>query len=140
MLRWNGTSKLACALVAIAAYFALAEWAKKSYVDQTPAGKVVVRFNRPFERYGERGVISHGLKPVGSVDQFSDTADNNWRSPVLLYENDRLLGPGHSSHEDIAFLGGGRYSHWKGQGFLFSSSDNSDPNNNGRSYWAVVPH
>ena len=85
-------------------------------------------------------VTSFQLRTVEALEEFADSVDNNWRSPVLLYENDRLLGPAHSSHDDIAHLGEGRYSHWKQQGFFFSSSDKSDPNSNGRSYWAVVPH
>src|ERR1700682_538103 len=118
MLRWNRTSKSVCVLLAFAAYFALAQWSKKSYVDEAPAGKVVVHLNRPFERYGDTGVTSFQLRTVEALEEFADSVDNNWRSPVLLYEDDRLLGPAHSSHDDIAHLGEGRYSHWKQQGFF----------------------
>ena len=38
------------AALAIAAYFALAQWAKRSYVDHAPPGKLVIRLNRPFEQ------------------------------------------------------------------------------------------
>jgi hypothetical protein len=138
--RWDRTSKSICVLAAIAAYFALAEWSKKSFVDLAPAGKMVVRLDRPFERYGVLGVASNQLTTIEALEATTDSADNNERSPVLLYEDQRLLGPAHSSHEDISVRGRGRYSHWKRQGFLFSSSDNSDPNKNGRSYWAVVPN
>ena len=34
----------------------------------------------------------------------------------------------------IEDLGGGRYSHWESQALYFSTSDNSDPNVNGRIY------
>jgi hypothetical protein len=139
MLLWNRTGKVVCVLAAIAAYFALAGWSRKSYVDRTPAGKMAFHLNRPFERYGDLGVVSSQLKTLQSMEALADSDDNNQRSPLLLYENDRLLGPAHSSHEDIAVLGGGRYSHWKRHGILFSSSDKSDPSSNGRSYWAVVP-
>jgi hypothetical protein len=79
-------------------------------------------------------VVSHEIQ---QLEEIADTPDEK-RSPVLLYENDRLLGPAHSIHKDIAQIGLGRYSHW-GKGMVFSTSDNSDPNTNGRKYWAVVP-
>jgi hypothetical protein len=64
MLSWNGTSKTICALAAIAAYFALAEWSKATYVDFTPKGKTVIRLYRPFEKFGEAtlAVIGHPLR------------------------------------------------------------------------------
>ena len=60
-------------------------------------------------------------------------SDSNGRSKLNIYENRELLGPAHSVHKDIRELGKGRYSHWAGY-VLFSSSDNSDPGNNGRKY------
>jgi radical SAM protein with 4Fe4S-binding SPASM domain len=42
-------------------------------------------------------------------------------------------------HEDIRKLGEGRYSVW-GHSLYFSTSDNSDPSDNGRSYELNVPH
>jgi hypothetical protein len=68
-----------------------------------------------------------------------DPAVNNARSPVLIYEEGRQLGPAHSNFADISKLGHGRFSYWTDQGFLFSTSDGSDPNRNGRRYWAVAP-
>jgi hypothetical protein len=68
----------------------------------------------------------------------SDTAEAPKRSPFLVCENNRALGPAHSSHGEIATKGAGRFSH-AGQGFYFSSSDNSDPNTNGRTYLIVRP-
>jgi hypothetical protein len=55
------------------------------------------------------------------------------RSPLKLYENDKILGPGHALHYRIRRDGGGKYSHWQNR-LLFSTSDNSDPNSNGRVY------
>jgi hypothetical protein len=142
MLQWNGTTKSICALVAIATYFALAAWSKASFVDYTPTGKTVVRIYRPFEEFGasSHAVIAHEWTTRGSLEDIADSADDNQRSPVLIYENGRQLGPAHSKHSDIADLGMGRYSHWRGQGYVISASDNSDPNTNGRFYWAVVPY
>lgn len=55
-----------------------------------------------------------------------------------VFEDGRELGPGDSIHDDIRKKGLGAYSHWnaQAQGFLvyFSTSDNSDPNTNGRTY------
>jgi hypothetical protein len=142
MLQWNRTTKSICALVAIATYFALAQWSKSSFVDYTPTGKTVVRIFRPFEKFGTASfaVIAHEWRTHGSLESLADSADDNERSPVVIYENGRLLGPAHSEHDEIAKLGMGRYSHWRGQGYVFSASDNSDPNTNGRFYWAVVPY
>ena len=67
----------------------------------------------------------------------ADTADEPTRSRLVLYEDDRSLGPAHSLHEDIRHLGGGRYSHWHGN-LYFSSSDHSDPRTNGREYKIVL--
>jgi hypothetical protein len=53
---------------------------------------------------------------------------------TVLFEDNRELAPADSLHDDIRKLGRGRYSVWNG--FLyFSSSDNSDPRTNGRTYW-----
>jgi hypothetical protein len=142
LLQWNRTTKSICALVAIVLYFVLAAWSKATFVDYTPTGKTVVRIFRPFEKLGDStyAVIAHEWTTPGSLEDIADSDDNDQRSPVLIYENGRQLGPAHSKHADIANLGMGRYSHWRGQGFVISSSDNSDPNTNGRFYWAVVPY
>jgi hypothetical protein len=63
-------------------------------------------------------------------------------SPIMLYEDDKPLGPAHATpRSEIGTLGHGRFSHWKGNFsvFVFSSSDNTDPRTNGRTYWAVKP-
>ena len=63
-------------------------------------------------------------------------ADNNeapYRSPLLMFEGDTELGPGHALHASIQDRGNGRYSFWLNVVY-FSSSDGSDPNNNGRVY------
>jgi hypothetical protein len=138
------TCKLACAGVALATYFALAEWSACSYVDPTPKGRVVFRIHGPFEKLsGSEYLVVAYAGPTAQFlevwDGLADSLADNNRSPILIYENARLLGPAHSLHADIANLGYGRYSHWKGQEFRFSTSDNSDPNKNGRYYWVVVP-
>src|ERR1051326_2675374 len=66
--------------------------------------------------------------------------DNNQhprRSPLLLWEDDRSLGPMHSPHADIELHGEGRHSFWSGTVY-FSTSDNSNPNETGRVYRIVL--
>jgi hypothetical protein len=50
-----------------------------------------------------------------------------------VLENGSPIGKPHALHDDIRTVGGGLYSHWKDT-LYFSTSDNSDPNSNGRSY------
>jgi hypothetical protein len=52
----------------------------------------------------------------------------------VLLEAGKKIGPGHSSHGEIAAAGGGRYSVWSDCWLYFSTTDNSDPNTNGRTY------
>jgi hypothetical protein len=66
-----------------------------------------------------------------------DDAAEPHRSRLVLWEDDKCLGPAHSQHADIRSMGDGAYSHW--HDFLFfSSSDRSDPRKNGRSYRCEV--
>jgi hypothetical protein len=67
-------------------------------------------------------------------DQLADSSADPLRSPVVMTEDGKSLGPAHSRHSDISRLGHGRFSHWEGIGIVFSTSDNSDPNKNGRRY------
>lgn len=60
-------------------------------------------------------------------------SDLGSHSSLLLFEDDRALGPAHVSHDEIRTSGGGRFAHW-GPRLYFSTSDNSDPRANGRSY------
>ncbi|NQV99833.1 MAG: SGNH/GDSL hydrolase family protein [Rhodospirillales bacterium] len=59
-------------------------------------------------------------------------------SPLRVYEDDRLLGPAHCLHDTIRRQGGGCFSHWKST-LYFSTSDNSNPNTNGRTYRLAIP-
>jgi hypothetical protein len=60
-------------------------------------------------------------------------SDRESSSAIQVFENSRPLGPAHASHEDIRWIGKGRFSHWGDQLHL-STSDNSDPRTNGRRY------
>jgi iduronate 2-sulfatase len=72
------------------------------------------------------------------LQQISDSMQMHQRSTVVLCEDGLALGPAHSLHVEIQQLGRGRFSHW-GTDVVFSASDNSDPNTNGREYVAVLP-
>ncbi len=69
-------------------------------------------------------------------DVYKNLADNDHKpeqSPILLCEDDKLIGAPHSMHSDIDKLGAGRYSH-SNAGIIFSASDNTDPRLNQRVY------
>lgn len=68
----------------------------------------------------------------------SDTEIAPYRSPLALCEGDTTLWPAHSSEQSIRAEGGGRFSH-RDMRLIFSASDNSDPNTNGRTYTVVRP-
>jgi hypothetical protein len=59
-------------------------------------------------------------------------------SRLVLLEQGAGIGKPHSIHAEIAAAGQGRYSHWNDT-LVFSSSDNSDPRSNGRSYAVAFP-
>lgn len=73
-----------------------------------------------------------GLDDLGPADGLVDPIS----SAVYLFEDEKQLGPAHTLHRDIRLNGTGRFSHWEGV-LYFSSSDNTDPNLNGRSYRAI---
>jgi len=75
---------------------------------------------------------------VAELKSESDAPYDEMRSPLVLLEDDRALGPPHSDHATIRNIGRGAYSHWQEYIFL-STSDGSDPNKNGRQYFAVLP-
>ncbi len=67
------------------------------------------------------------------VDFPSGDEEKLWTNKVLFKENDVILGPAHTVHNDIILYGKGCYSHW-GRTLFFSSSDNSNPRINNRLY------
>jgi hypothetical protein len=90
---------------------------------------------RPYSRYLSSGAIALDYW----FQKYRDPHGPNSLSPILLFENDRELGPIYSSpREEISTLGHGRFSHWDTV-FIFSSSDGTDPLTNRRHYWAVYP-
>lgn len=71
----------------------------------------------------------------------ADDKDHLEQSSLSLYEDGRPLGPAHSVHRDVVVDGRGHYSFWHHNVTLliFSTSDNSDPNTNGRIYSVSDP-
>jgi hypothetical protein len=67
------------------------------------------------------------------INILGDSSSAPSQSKLQLYENGLALGPAHSSHESIRTLGKGRFSHW-GSSLRFSTSDNSNPHTNKRTY------
>jgi hypothetical protein len=59
----------------------------------------------------------------------SDTLSSPKSSTVYVFDDKGKLGPAHSLHKDIAILGGGRFSYWRGA-LRFSTRDNQQPNKN----------
>lgn len=65
---------------------------------------------------------------------------NGELSAARLYEDDKLLGPANSDRQEIVAEGRGRFqlfrdsSSFFGPVLLLSTSDNSNPNTNGRKY------
>lgn len=67
----------------------------------------------------------------------SDNDAKKGRSEAVLMENERPLGPAHEPDSLIQQQGQGRFNHWKDQ-LTFSTSDNSDPRSNGRTYRVIL--
>lgn len=74
------------------------------------------------------------------VPELSDLGDmaGSTRSPAVICEGDHVMGPGHTPFAEVVQKGFGRFSHYNNQ-VVFSSSDNTDPNSNGRQYKIVIP-
>lgn len=140
LLAWNGHLLWPSIALGVAAYFSVALWLDRSWDDPRPKGEIVVQLVGPFEPQAKAA-----FRTVPSSREYGDLAaladdphiEGDSRSPVVVYENKTPLGPAHSTFAEVS-SGHGRFAHWKGFGIIFSSSDGTDPNTNGRRYWAVV--
>ena len=74
----------------------------------------------------------------GVLELKSDTPNGPRASAVTLYENGIPLGPAHTLHATIRSNGEGAYSHWSNELYL-SSTDNTSPATNGRTYTLKTP-
>lgn len=130
------------AMAAFAIYLPAAFLVGRSYVPKpTPDGAAVEKLLviTPVHRHAYRAQ-TYRLEP------YADDDLSNQRSPVIVYENMTPLGPGHAQRAEVEDLGRGRFYHSTAVGtpeswryVVFSTSDNSDPRTNGRTYWAVIP-
>jgi hypothetical protein len=118
MSNWNLKAKVAAVITLFAAYFPIALYLKYTYDPfpwpPLPGVAVIAELKGPFIRFPESG---YGFSVPG-LDDFADSVGDEHRSPFVVYEDDRPLGPAHTGHADIAKLGHGRFSHWKGIGFI----------------------
>lgn len=78
------------------------------------------------------------LVSVPDLALYANSDEHPTRSPLVVLEDKTALGPAHASHAAIRLHGGGAFSHW-GEAIYLSTTDNTDPNTNGRSYVAVLP-
>ena len=67
----------------------------------------------------------------------ADSLETSQRSPLMLYENGIPFLEAHVPHRHIRTEGGGLFAHWQ-DSLFFSTSDNSNPNTNGRRYSYTV--
>jgi LPS sulfotransferase NodH len=74
------------------------------------------------------------LPEAAELEGVADHDGAHMRSTACLCEDAGALGPAHSAHAEIRRVGGGAFSHWRDR-LYFSTSDNSDPNLNGRAYY-----
>ena len=121
------------ALGIIAASFFVTLWVM-NYISPTCPQGTTTALTRPFDKQSGFAYI----KALPNFDSVSDLPATPTRSKLLVCENNNLLGPMHSAHAEVAKEGHGRYSHWN-TSLIFSASDNTDPNTNGRTYVVVQP-
>jgi len=72
---------------------------------------------------------------LGMPPEWPSDAPGRQDSQLVLLEDGVELGPAHALHAVIRESGAGALSHWNGT-LIFSSSDGTDPNTNGRRYVA----
>lgn len=103
------------------------------FVPRCPAGAATFPMRGRFAKVSEQGVAY-----VTNVPEWSDieTPGDTSSSNTAVCENNVSLGPAHSYQGDILTKGRGRFVHSKVV-LIFSTSDNSDPNTNGRRYSIV---
>lgn len=131
---------LGAAALIYAAYLPIALRLQHAYVPPThrlPPPRLAAKpwALGPISPLDNGGIAFHAHVDV--FETLEEKNDAEQHSPVVLYEDGKPLGPAHSMIGDITSKGGGRYTHLKGTGMVFSSSDNTDPRKNGRHYTAM---
>ncbi|MGY4311282.1 hypothetical protein [Bradyrhizobium sp. JR3.5] len=107
------------------------------YLDTLPPSEDPSILRGPFEYYGGNA-WRYQLTIPNSI---ADTPEAPRQSQLELTEDGRLLGPAHCQDIEIGDEGRGRFAYRKDDWTVlyFSTSDNSDPNTNGRVYRAIDP-
>jgi hypothetical protein len=100
-----------------------------NYWDQVRAERRLEALTKPFAPVGGHAFTAD----LPDYVQQADDMDDPRRSRLMLYEDGIPIGFAHQTHADVKAHGGGRYSHWRKQ-LMFSATDNTDPNSNGRQY------
>lgn len=98
-------------------------------------GQLRISLAPPFEREIGR-CWRVGLNTLPEAVKLAAMADDEAgprRSTARVYEDGVPLGPPHALHATIRNAGSGAFSHWRDT-LYFSTTDNSDPNLNGREY------
>ena len=126
MPRW-----LAAVLLLFAAYVPAALWSIRSYVDRTPKGSLIIQLYPPF--INEGGYSWRVASPLPKEWTRLGGAE-----PATIYQDDYPLLTRDSDWKTLSENGRGHFL-IEGNIIMFSTSDNSDPNTNGRRYWAVLP-
>lgn len=98
-------------------------------MDASISDSLPVEANAPFQHlrgFGYRLTLPESMAPFSNGQQ-------QFHSPLALFENGIPLKFPHDDYINIIYSGGGGYNHW-GNSIVFSTSDNTDPNANGRKY------
>jgi hypothetical protein len=116
-------------MLRFAAYAPAALWLTYSYVPLEAPKGIVFRLSHLYKFSRNKfGYMSWAQTLVSA----RDTEDEPQRSPLMLFEDLKPLGPAHSPQEDIEEIGLGRFSHLERAGFFFVSpeSGNQSPHLN----------
>jgi cyclopropane fatty-acyl-phospholipid synthase-like methyltransferase len=100
-----------------------------NYWDEVQAQRSLEVLESPFAAVGGHAFTAE----LPHYGQHADDMDDPRRSHLMLYEDRIPIGFAHQTHADVKSHGAGRYSHWRQQ-LMFSTTDNTDPNTNGRQY------
>ena len=101
-----------------------------NYWDDVLASKEIIPMTPRFKHHGGSAWF-YALDNVPV--HLSDDKEHPKRSKLMLFENGVPVGFAHMPVAHVEQYGGSRYLHGK-EGIYFSTMDNSDPNDNGRSY------
>lgn len=102
------------------------------YVTPRRPQLIQVTLPPPFVHQREFAYVA---KVPGHWTSDAQSASGSW---LRLRENERDLGPAHVLPDAVANNGYGSFMHWNDI-IYFSTSDNSDPNTNGRQYSIIAP-